>query len=108
MALRKRDDYRSDKLTFVSIIHSHLGREARARIIEENLSFAPGGSKDSKDSLNYLRLLLTTYYKDATADSSIVLNDAMKAFTNISMNQEETVTYFYQKWKVVLQAYKSA
>ena len=107
MALRKRDDYRSDRLTVTSIIHSHVGAESRARVIEENLSLAPGDTKDLDDTLDNLRLLLTTHYKDARANSSIVLDDAMKAFTNIS-NQEETETNFYQKWKVVLQAYNSA
>ena len=108
MALIKRDEYRAERLTVASIIHSHVGTESRARGIEENLSLPPGDTKDLDDPLDYLRLLLTTHYKDARANSSIVLDDVIKAFTNISMNQEETVTSFYQKWKVALQAYKSA
>ena len=72
MALKKRDDYKSDRLTVASIIHSHVGTESRARVIEENLSLAPGDTKDLDDPLDYLRLLLTTHYKDARANSSRV------------------------------------
>ena len=60
MALKKRDEYRFDRLTIASIIHSHVGTESRARVIEENLSLAPGDTKDLDDPLEYLRLLLTT------------------------------------------------
>ena len=78
MALRKRDDYRSDRLIVASIIHIHAGTESRVRVIEENQTLAPGDTKDLDDPLEYLRLWLTIYYKDARANLSIVLDDAMK------------------------------
>ena len=99
MVLKKRDDYRSDRLIVASTIHSHVRTESTTRVIKENLSLASGDKKDLDDPLDYLRLLLTTHYKYARAKLSIVLDDAMKAFTNIGMNQGETATNFYQNGK---------
>ena len=72
MALRKRDDYRSDRLAVASIIHSHVGTESGAKVIEKTQSFASGDTKDFDDPLEYLRFVLTIHYKNARANSTIV------------------------------------
>ena len=96
MSLKKRDDYRSDRLIVASKIHSHVGTDSGARVIKENLSLAPGDTKDLDDPL--LKVVADNS-SQGRKRKLIMLDDAMKAFTNISMNQEETVTNFTRNGK---------